>query len=106
MTIKEPYLCTKLEIWYPKYSSQYDGSEPTVLLAKYKVLHATPTIIINFTKAQHLKGQRYAIRKSDVLRYDTVYNGKIECYNVPMSALEYWETGSEVATIANNLFKD
>lgn len=96
MIIKEPFMHTKLDIWYPKYSTQYTNlKERVVLLAKYKVDAATPIIIVNFTKAKHLIGQRYAIHKSHAQSFPVVKNGKIEVYEVPMSVLDTWQKEEE-----------
>lgn len=89
MLIRSPHMTTKLEIWSPKYKTN------TVLLAKYKVAKSTPQIIIEFVKAKHLIGQRYAITRNEAVSYPVITNGKTECYNVPMDALERWETPEE-----------
>lgn len=96
MIVTEAYRHTKLDIWYPKYSAQYtDTQDRVVLLSKYKVDHGTPIILINFTKAKHLMGQRYCISRGKAQKYPVESNGKIECYSVPMSALDTWEKASE-----------
>lgn len=99
MIVTEEYRNTVLDIWAPKYSAQYGqyggGSEPVVLLSKRKVDHSSSLIIIKFTKAKHLMGQRYCIFKSKAQSYPVDSNGKIECYAVPMSALDTWEKQSE-----------
>lgn len=96
MIVTEEYRNTKLPIWAPKYSAQYGGgSEPVALLSKNKVDHATPLVLIEFTKAKHLQGQRYCIFKSKAQSYPVDSNGKIPVYAVPMSALDTWEKQSE-----------
>lgn len=105
ITIRRPSLCTKLEIWQPRYSSAYsEKAERVALLAKYKVEYASPIILVEFTKAKHLAGQRFCIRKEDVLRCEIDSNGRIPCYAVPMSRFSTWETTQEIIDIANNLF--
>lgn len=107
MIIHKLHLCTKLNIWAPRYSSAYTETEERVaLLAKYKVDAGSPVIIVNFTKAKHLEGQRYCIKKTDAQQYPIDTNGKIECYAVPMSAFDSWETAQEVADIAYGVFDD
>lgn len=107
MTINQPHLCTKLEIWMPRYSDAYtDTNERVALLAQYKVAQSSPVIIVNFTKAKHLAGQRFCIRKSDVQRCPVDSNGKIACYAVPMSKFEPWQTSQEVADLAKAAFDD
>lgn len=107
MIINKPHLCTKLEIWAPRYSSKYtDLEERVALLAKYKVDQSSPVIIVTFTKAKHLEGQRFCITKQQAQSYPTNSNGKIDCYVVPESAFSSWETAQEVADIANNIFED
>lgn len=101
MIFKRPSMLTKLEVWFPKYSTQYtDKQERVVLLAKYKVDSGSPWIIIEFTKAKHLLGQRYCIKRSDAQEFPTVMNGTkktaIPCYEVPMSKLENWASVDEV----------
>lgn len=96
--IKTPHLCTKLPILAPRYK------DSVALLAKYKVDQSTPIVIVEFTKAKHLLGQRYAIQKNKAIRYPVDSNGKIPCYAVPMSALGSWESSTEVAETAKNVF--
>lgn len=96
MILTESYRHTVLDIWTPKYSTKYtDKQEQVVLLAKYKVDHATPLILINFTKAKHLEGQRYCIYRSQAQKFPLVSNGRIDCYEIPMSHLDTWEKASE-----------
>jgi hypothetical protein len=100
MLIKNPAICTTLEIWQPRYSSLYsDTQERVALLAVYKVEHASPIIIISFTKAAHLRGQRFAIKKSTVLKCPVDSNGSIPCFSVRMSLLEPWQSAAEVKEI-------
>jgi hypothetical protein len=106
MIINKPHYCTKLPIWAPRYSSAYsDTNERVALLAQYKVLQASPVIIIEFTKAKHLEGQRFCIKKDDVLRCPIDSNGKIPCYAVPMSKLESWESTAEAHDLAMAAFE-
>lgn len=88
---------TVLEVWFPRYSSAYtEVNERVALLAKYKVDQATPILIVEFTKAKHLLGQRYAIKRYDAMKYPIDSNGRIECYAVPMSAFEPYSVYGEV----------
>jgi hypothetical protein len=103
--INKPHHCTKLDIWAPRYSSAYtDTNERVVLIAQYKVQYSSPIVIINFSKAKHLAGQRFCIKRENIVKYPLDTNGKIPCYAVPMSAFESWESGAEVLAIANELF--
>lgn len=105
MIIKNPHHCTRIEIWAPKYSgAEGEYGEWVVLLSKNKVHHASPVILIEFTKAPHLKAQRFAIHRNTVERCPLGNNGKIQCYLVRFSQLESWESEAEVAQIASNLF--
>lgn len=107
MIINKIHQCTRLEVWFPRYSDQYkDTTEKVALLAQYKVDQASPVIIVDFTKAKHLKGQRYCIFKQEAMKFPIDSNGKIPCYAVPMSAFETWETGAEARAIAFELFPD
>lgn len=103
MIIKSPHLCTKIDIWSPKYSGK-DGWR--VLIAKYKVHHGSGILLINFTKAKHLKGQRFAITRDAVQRCDIVGNGKIACYSVPFDLFENYETAEEVRETAFSVFSN
>lgn len=94
MIINKPWLCTKLEIWAPKYNTVNGGWE--VWLSKSKVHHATSIILVEFTKAKHLLGQRFAITRDKVQRCREVSNGKIPCYAVPFAMLKGWDSGAEV----------
>ncbi len=101
MIFRSPHLLTKIEVWYPKYSTKYtDLDERAVLLAKYKVDSGSPWLTVEFTRAKHLLGQHYCIKRADAQTYPVVKNGTkttaIECYEIPMSALENWDS---VATI-------
>lgn len=106
MIINKPHFCTKLDIWFPRYSDAYtDTNERVALLAQYKIAQSSPLIIVNFTKAKHLLGQRFCIRKQDVQHYPIDSNGKIPCYAVPMSAFEPWESAQEVRELAEAAFE-
>lgn len=105
MIINKPHLLTKLEIWMPRYSDMYTDGERVALLACYKVDNASPIILVEFTKAKHLKGQRFCIERKKAQSFRVDNNGKIACYAVPMSAFEGWDTAQEVIEIANLLFE-
>lgn len=106
MIINKPHFCTKLDIWAPRYSDAHTNlDERVALLAQYKVAQSSPVIIVNFTKAKHLAGQRFCIKKEDVLRCPVDSNGKIPCYAVPMSKFESWESGAEVRDLVDTLFE-
>lgn len=106
MTIYKPHLCTKLEIWAPRYSDAYtDTDERVALLAQYKVRQASPVVIVNFTKAKHLAGQRFCITRQNIERCKVDSNGKIPCYAVPMSMFEAWESGAELRDLAMAAFE-
>lgn len=95
-------MLTKMEIWAPKYHSEHGDYE--VWLHKNKVDHATEIILVEFTKAKHLMGQRFAIKRSVAQRYPVGTNGKAPMYRVTFSALSNWETESEIANHAKALF--
>lgn len=95
---------TVLDIWYPRYSSQYtDIGEKVALLAKYKVDAAAPWVIVEFTQAKHLLGQRYCVRRRDAQACRIDSNGTIPCYAVPMSKLEPYDLASEVKDTVEEL---
>lgn len=107
ITIKREADCTKIQIWSPRYSDKHGAlAEPVVLIAKYKVHHGTGTLLVEFTKAKHLIGQRFAITRDNAQRYPESTNGKISCYAVPMSALDVWETSREALKAAMEAFPD
>ena len=68
-----------IEIWQPKYMTD------TCLIAAYKVKEDN---IIKFTKVKHLEGMKFKISGDDIRSCEIVSNGKIDCYNVPMSMLK------------------
>lgn len=97
MIFKHPSLLTRLEIWSPRYKDKYgDLAEPVVLLAQYKVANASPWILVEFTKAKHLLGQRYCIRREAAERSIPDTNGKIPCYAVPLSKFEGWDSVADI----------
>lgn len=106
MIFKNPSLLTTLDIWTPRYSDQYKDGERVALLAKYKVDAGSPWIIVKFTKAKHLIGQRYCIKRSDAQQCKLDTNGKIPCYAVPMSKFEHYETVQEINGIIDELFPE
>jgi hypothetical protein len=94
--LKDTHLMTKLQIWHPKYSTKHSElAEPVVLLAKSKVYHASPTILVEFTKAKSLRFQRFCISRADAQTYPEETNGKITCLAVPIHALSNWKTVEE-----------
>ena len=90
---------TVLDIWFPRYSSLYATGERVALLSKSKVDHATPWLIINFTKAKHLQGQRFCIKRVEAQECPLDSNGTIPCYAVAMSKLQPYDTAEEVKHI-------
>lgn len=102
MIINKPYLCTKVEIWNPKYNTDSDDWE--VWLSVRKMNYASSVVIIEFTKAKHLMGQRFCVRRQDVEHCEQGTNGKIPIFKVPFSKLESYETTSEIRNIALSLF--
>lgn len=104
MIITKPHLCTRLPIWAPKYHSESGQWE--IWVSRYKVAHASPVIIIEFTKAKHLIGQRFAVRRQDVERSPVGTNGKIPVYRVPFDVLENYETPADIHNIINKLFRE
>lgn len=95
--IKQPHLCSILEVWHPKYSTKW-GDEMVVLLNKRKVDFGSPVLIIRFTKAKAFmqEGQRFAIKKIDAQRCEVGSNGTAPMYIVPLSKLEYWSSVKEI----------
>lgn len=102
--IVKPYTCTKIEVWYPKYSTKYSDGEYVALLHTRKVQYATPVIVVEFTKAKHLKGQRFAIKKVDAMKHEIGDNGSAPMYIIPLSHFEPWETPAEVRAVAMEIF--
>jgi hypothetical protein len=103
--ITKPHLCTRLGVWEPKYSAKYaDYGEAVALLHKRKVDFASPIIIVEFPKAKHLQGQRFAIRKKDAQKHELGDNGSAPMYIIPMSHFESWESGREVSQTAFGIF--
>lgn len=103
MIFNNPQLLTKLEIWTPRYHDKKDGEgEWIALLAQYKVDQASPWIRVEFTKAKHLMGQRFCIKRSTVQECKLDSNSKIPCYAVPMSLFENWDSTEDVKNVINN----
>lgn len=103
MLINKLHLATKIPIWYPKYDTPSGDYE--VWISKFKMRYASPVVIVQFTKAKHLIGQRFAIRRYDIEKCPTGTNGKIQVYKVPFSMLEPYETAADIALEASQLFQ-
>lgn len=100
-----PHVLTRLEVWAPRYKDKHgDLAEPVVLLAKYKVDQASPWILVDFTKAKHLMGQRFCIMRMDAQNCRLDSNTKIPCYAVPLSKFEGWDSGAEVLEVIKEIF--
>lgn len=102
MTFKNPHLLTKLEIWAPKYHTE--SGEYEVWLHKGKVYRSTPYILVEFTKAKHLMGQRFCISRNDAQKGREVTNGKATCLALPISKFESWDTVEEIKQKAEELW--
>lgn len=75
-------LMVSFHIWHPRYNDN------RVLLDAYRVDRAkTDNLVVLFTRAKSLPGLWYVSRKK-VRRYRKEFNGSIECYSVPLRALE------------------
>lgn len=107
MTINKPHLLTTIDIWSPRYSDKYsDEGQWMVLVADYKLQQASPVVLISFTKAKHLKGQRFCITREKALSCVLDTNGKIACRAIPFDSLESWETAEEVRDVALSIWQD
>ena len=71
----------KFEIKAPRWKDR------TVLLAKYKV--GTHNCIV-FTEAKNMQGEYY-VSGAETVKYPINSNGKLDCYCVPVNALERLE---------------
>lgn len=103
LIISKPHLCTHIPIFYPKYNT--DGEDWEVWISVKKVTYASPVILVIFTRAKHLAGQRFAVRKDVVMKCEKGTNGKIPVYMVEFSKLEAYETAQEVRDLAEGLYE-
>lgn len=105
MIVNKVHLCTKLEVWSPKYAGRWleEYGEPVALVHKRKVDFGSPILIVDFPKAKSLAGQRFAIKKLDAQRHKVGTNGKADMYEIPLSHFEYWESSSEVLNIIEEI---
>lgn len=87
--IRDKSECNVMEIWAPKYNTEHADWE--VWLHKRKVDYGAEIIIINFTKAKHLSGQKFAIERNKVQRSQVGSNGKTQVYKLPFGRLATWE---------------
>lgn len=71
-----------IEIWAPRWHDR------KVLIAKYKVCNGKNVII--FTKGT-LKGKKFYIMGSDLVKHTLETNGTISCYAVPLDDLKVEE---------------
>jgi hypothetical protein len=100
MIFNRPDLLTRLEVWWPRYNDQYTATgEKVALLHKEKVDKGTPWLIVEFTKAKHLYGQRFCIKRSEAQKCPVGSNGTAPMYIVPMSKLEGWDKVSEIKAV-------
>lgn len=107
MIINKPHLVTHMDVWTPRYKDKYrDYGEYVALLHKKKVDFATGVIIVTFTKAKHLQGQRFCIKRSDAMQHEVGTNGSADMYIIPMSHFEQWETAQEIHDLAMAAFDD
>jgi hypothetical protein len=107
LIIAKPHLMTHLSVWTPKYNSKsltQDYGEQVALLHKRKVDFASPVIIVEFPKAKHLQGQRFAIRKESAQKHAVGTNGAAPMYEIPLSHFESWESAQEVIDLAEEAF--
>lgn len=73
--------CSTIEIWQPRWKDK------KVLIAKYKVATHNQ---IKFTKTKSLP-DTYYLSGATIQSYPLSTNGRIECYEVPMSELKLLE---------------
>lgn len=100
-------LCTKMEVWSPKYNSNslsQEYGEPVALLHKRKVDFGAPVIIVTFPKAKHLQGQRFSISKREAMNHNIGTNGRAPMYEIPLSHFQPWETAAEIKAKVNSMF--
>jgi hypothetical protein len=97
--IKNPHMQQKLEVWAPKYDSTsltQDYGEQVVLIHKGKVFHGeSEYILVEFTKAKHLVGLRFAIKRDYAKKHATGTNKKAAMLEIPMSHFKAWESALE-----------
>jgi len=78
MIISKNTSCQVIDIWQPRWKDR------VVLIATYKV--GTHNLI-RFSKAKSMEGDWY-LSGETIKQCPKDYNGKIECYAVPISKLE------------------
>lgn len=99
MLIRNPHLCTVMDIWQPKFNDKSltkKYGEAVALMHKGKVDNASPLIIVTFSKSPHLAGQRFAINRLRAQSHAVGTNGKAPMYEVPMSHFEPYETIDDI----------
>lgn len=102
MVINKPHVCTKINIFQPKWSGKHSETKDWIVkLAEYKVRDASPIIIITFDYPT-LKYGRYAITRAKAMSYPIGTNGKIPTYEIPFSALESWDSAAEVRELIDS----
>lgn len=103
VTKRTPY--TLIDLWYPRYKNKWkpDG-EKEYLPAVYRVVGGKEIIVIEFSKAKHLAGLRFAMKREDIMKYPQQSNGRIMCYAVPESKWEPVETANDIIKIVEELW--
>lgn len=105
MIVTKRTLTTTIDLWYPRYNDKYTATgERCFLPACYKVRGGANVIIIEFSKAKHMLGLRFAMKRSDIMKYPEVSNGSISCYAVPESKWEPVETPEDIYKIIEELW--
>ena len=96
---------TVIDLWFPRYSSKYTEAKDYVFLpATYKVRQGERVIIIEFSKAKHMKGLKFCMLRDDIMKYPIQSNGRIPCYSVPQGKWKPVETPEDIKRILTNLW--
>ena len=100
MLLTDKTIYTTIDLWYPRYNDKYTATgERCFLPAVYKVKGGANIIVIKFSKAKHMAGLRFCMKRSDIMTYPIETNGTIDVYAVPESKWEEVENDSIWRTI-------
>lgn len=108
---RELALMTRHEVFTPRYHDKRDSDEKewVCLIPCYKIRGGSPLQLIDYTRAKHLIGLRYFIKRSEVEQchvhqVKSKQGNMVDMYEIPEHLWHTWETTEELHDTAMELF--